>query len=453
MAGLLVQLLTNIADAIREKKGTTDKINAQNMAFEIKSIEPPLDTIELKDPGKYDVKDYKYAQVLPSDVLEDFIGVLQGTATEVHIPEGTTKLRQSAFWGDKKINIYIPTSVTSISGGLFTYSTTNERQYIYYAGSLEEWVEMKSGISHPHYLYIDNELVTEISTLTEYTANASGSNSMLGYIIVDKIFIPNGSTIGARGLSSVRVTNEIIFEGTINGELGERALGNVNDLNTGTQQKNFKLILPTNITKIPRSCFEGSYLEELTIPEGVTTLEYNCFNGAQIKNLILPSTLQTMEKTNLSRYNLYPTIVIYATTPPTAAANIFGSGWEEYLPKVIFIPAGTITAYQTATNWALYADLFVEMNAISLNAQAEILNNETYQYSTDGGVTWFNFTSEITNLEQIGLIKFKNTIETTKLLIGKTAGATDIGSITDAELTYVTEGSMTIYLRLEEITA
>ena len=39
MAETIVELLTDVADAIREKKGTTEKINAQSFAEEIRSIE------------------------------------------------------------------------------------------------------------------------------------------------------------------------------------------------------------------------------------------------------------------------------------------------------------------------------------------------------------------------------------------------------------------------------
>ena len=38
MAENIVELLTDVADAIREKKGTTDKINAQNFAEEIRNL-------------------------------------------------------------------------------------------------------------------------------------------------------------------------------------------------------------------------------------------------------------------------------------------------------------------------------------------------------------------------------------------------------------------------------
>ena len=38
MAENIVELLTDVADAIREKKGSTEKIKAQNFAEEIKSL-------------------------------------------------------------------------------------------------------------------------------------------------------------------------------------------------------------------------------------------------------------------------------------------------------------------------------------------------------------------------------------------------------------------------------
>ena len=443
MSVSLVKLLTDIADAIREKKGTTGKINAQNMAFEIKSIEPPLDTIELKDPGKYDVKEYKYAQVLPSDVLAEFIGNLEGTATEIHIPEGTTKLRQYAIYNSNEIKIYIPKNILSFGRN----SIYSPKTHIYYHGTLEEWYNINACLQNAYRLYIDNELITEINSITNFNKGYGGASALTN-ILLDRIFIPNGSTLSIEGALGNVVCEEIIFEGTINGELPKRCF---QVPYSGTPPyKQIKIVLPTNITTIPQYCFNNqSYLPELIIPEGVTTIEDNAFAGALNAYgldvvLTLPSTLTSIGQI----YGRPKTVVMNCVVPPTTAGTIFDSK-----PTIIYIPAGTLTAYQTATNWSAYSDVYREMNEIALNIQAEIVNNESYQYSLDGGQTWSVFASSNINLEQIALIKFKNTSETTKLLIGKTAGATDIGSITDAELTYATEGSMTIYLRLEEITA
>lgn len=453
MAGSLVQLLTSIADAIREKKGTTGKINAQSMAFEIKTIEPLLGTIELKDPGKYDVKEYKYAQVLPSDVVTDFIGVLQGTASEVRIPEGTTQLRNYAIYPDtliSKITVHIPTTVNRIVNGAFSSSYTATQWDIKVTMSFSDYAQKNYRIipsnNQGYHLYTNDELITEITDISNLPAQRyvdSNTGGSLGQLIVDRVFIPNGSSVPKGVLAKIKA-QEIIFAGTINGELGDGAL-------YGTTAN--KIILPTNITILGHICLGGLKIAELTIPEGVMEIASMAFSGSSIEKLILPSTLTKIGET--SGVVTYPLrdkaiIVVNAVTPPTASSgNIF----DAYMPKAIYIPAGTLTAYQNATNWSKYKDVFVEMNEVALNVQAELLNNETYQYSLDGGVTWSVFASSNINFEQIALISFKNTSETTKLLIGKSAGATDIGSITDAELTYATEGSMTIFLRLEEITA
>ena len=444
----IVELLTSIANAIREKKLTTEKINAQNLAFEIKGIEPPLDTITLQQAGKYDVKEYKYAEVAPSDLEAEYTAVLEGSANEVHIPEGTTRLRKYAVFGHYKgLKVYIPTSVTSIDPSFVHFDSNLYAPSIYYAGTLSQWMEQKLGPnpSNGFYLYINDELVTEVTSVTNFKGqyiDAWNGVSALGKIRLDRVFVPNGSTVEACGLANI-IAKEIIFEGTINGELANSALEGVRDAT---------ILLPTNITKIPQNCFKNVNLEELTIPEGVTTIENSAFDSGVIKSLMLPSTLTTIGATNgVSNYSTKSTIVIKATTPPTATGRPFGSS-SSYTPKVIYIPAGTLTAYQTATNWSQYSSLFVEMNEITLNVQAELVNNEEYQYSVDGGQTWSVFTSETINLEEISLIKFKNANETSQLFIGKTAGAYDIGSITDAELTYATEGSMTLYIRLGETT-
>ena len=55
MAENIVELLTDVADAIREKKGTQDKINAQNFAQEIRSIQGGGEAIvEEKDVNFFD---------------------------------------------------------------------------------------------------------------------------------------------------------------------------------------------------------------------------------------------------------------------------------------------------------------------------------------------------------------------------------------------------------------
>lgn len=56
----LKDLLTDVADAIREKKGTTDLINPQDFGSEIRSIESGGGSVEWVEPNESDVNFYDY---------------------------------------------------------------------------------------------------------------------------------------------------------------------------------------------------------------------------------------------------------------------------------------------------------------------------------------------------------------------------------------------------------
>lgn len=73
----LTEFLTDIADTIRAKKGTTDKINPQNFSVEISGIETgitPTGEIEITANGNYDVTNYASANVnVDSGSSEDML--------------------------------------------------------------------------------------------------------------------------------------------------------------------------------------------------------------------------------------------------------------------------------------------------------------------------------------------------------------------------------------------
>lgn len=73
----LSDFLTDVADAIRVKKGTTDVINAQDFSSEIASIETgitPIGEIEITANGSYDVTNYASANVnIDSGSSEDML--------------------------------------------------------------------------------------------------------------------------------------------------------------------------------------------------------------------------------------------------------------------------------------------------------------------------------------------------------------------------------------------
>ena len=176
----LTDFLTDVASAIKEKRGTGNPINAQDFASEVRAIEPLLDTIEITSNGEHNVKDYKKALVVvPLEDLENMKNLIERKdKTEVTIPYGVTKLGYSILnFDDGSLSscrynaIHIPTTVVEFGIKCLSISGTN----IYYQGSLDAWFSITRGsvqsysntfkydsyatyLNSTYYLYIDNEL-------------------------------------------------------------------------------------------------------------------------------------------------------------------------------------------------------------------------------------------------------------------------------------------------------
>ena len=90
--------------------------------------------------------------------------------------------------------------------------------------------------------------------------------------------------------------------------------------------------IPSNIIAIEQSLFSNCYaLTSLTIPENVTSIGASAF-----------STCRSM-----SEYHFKP------TTPPALANNNAFTNIPD--DCIIYVPQGSLSAYQQATNWSTYA--------------------------------------------------------------------------------------------------
>ena len=114
------------------------------------------------------------------------------------------------------------------------------------------------------------------------------------------------------------------------------------------------------ITSIGSNAFSLCHvLNSMIIPEGVTSIESSAFDGAQgLKVLTLPSTLTSIGTRafgscySMSEYHFKP------TTPPTLAnSNAFASIASDC---IIYVPQGSLSAYQSATNWSSYSSKMQE---------------------------------------------------------------------------------------------
>ena len=116
--------------------------------------------------------------------------------------------------------------------------------------------------------------------------------------------------------------------------------------------------------KLSGGMFGDVNFESCNVPEGITKIEDGALNNLIIvdKTITLPSTLTTVEGygTIGGTYSRHAKIIIKATTPPTLATS--SSIQQNYVDQIV-VPAGTLEAYRTATNWSALADIMVEATA------------------------------------------------------------------------------------------
>ena len=124
----LKDFVTGIADAIREKKGTTELINPQDFENEIRTIQTGSDPAGGKSLA---------AQIIDKSVTDVTAGDLEGATkigdyafngckglTSVTIPDSVTSIGNEAFCNCAGLtSITIPDSVTSIGDRAFYYCT------------------------------------------------------------------------------------------------------------------------------------------------------------------------------------------------------------------------------------------------------------------------------------------------------------------------------------------
>ena len=116
------------------------------------------------------------------------------------------------------------------------------------------------------------------------------------------------------------------------------------------------------MTSIGSNAFQScSALQSITIPSGVTSIGSYAFNGCYaIQSITIPDSVTSIEGNAFSVcYALY-TVTLEPTTPPTLSnTNAFNTSNQ----KRIIVPAGTLAAYQSATNWSTLASIMEEAAA------------------------------------------------------------------------------------------
>lgn len=114
----LTDFLTDVADAIREKKGTTEKINPQNFSEEIRGIESGGEfnaEIEFADESVFGMNGWKNVVIKEGvKTISQYAFYYSTSLTEISLPESLETIGGYSFLGTKITSVNIPDNVTSI---------------------------------------------------------------------------------------------------------------------------------------------------------------------------------------------------------------------------------------------------------------------------------------------------------------------------------------------------
>lgn len=167
---------------------------------------------------------------------------------------------------------------------------------------------------------------TYAQAITDLPSGGGGYDEQLIDIIegdITTLNIPEGTTkIGDYAFDEYSSITDVTIPNSVK-SIGNYAFQNCKGLTIFT--------IPDSVTSIGNSAFSFcSKLTSVTIPNSVTSIGTYVFNGCRSLT----------------------SVTIKATTPPTLGSNVFNN--TNNCP--IYVPAESVDAYKTATNWSTYAN-------------------------------------------------------------------------------------------------
>ena len=119
------------------------------------------------------------------------------------------------------------------------------------------------------------------------------------------------------------------------------------------------VVIPDSVTSISDGAFNYCYgLVSVVIPDSVTSIGSDAFASCySLASVVIPDSVTSISSGAFNYCYGVKECHILATTPPRIQSNAFQS-----IPSdcIIYVPAGTVDTYKTATNWADLANRIQE---------------------------------------------------------------------------------------------
>ena len=372
----LTDFLTDVANAIRAKKGSTDLINPQNFSAEIAALSGGLEVIEMTEttatiePNKV----YVWGMVESLDITlgastgeDDFFAFRfrcsKPTMTVVTVNGATWAEDTELDEAGKPVLDLGSWYQCEIKGGTSALYA-RLAHYIPFEDSNVEAVLLAKGVGDGLGItYKDAAKVTSISTWFKGNADITSFAEFVNFSGISKLldYSFNSCTSLTEIALPASLTSISIYAFQNCSSL-TRVINLENTKVTGISSNAFKdctylteIALPASLTSIGGSIFQGcSSLAKVINLENtkVTGIGAYAFYGCTLlTEITLPDTLTSIGSETFNGCKSLQYIRIQATTPPTLSNT-------NAIPSTIgaiYVPDESVAAYQAATNWSSFA--------------------------------------------------------------------------------------------------
>ena len=342
----LTDFLTDVADAIRTKKGTTALINPQDFSAEIASIETGGggDTPTPDMPVVGDGKTYLYIKIAEKGRMKVELYLSQTVADGVAIN-----------WGDGSA-----TQTLSIAGNVNTYHTYADVGE--YTISLTPADGCTFGLGHNSTSYCvmgstgtKGKVYCNMLQAVEIGKNVTsiGDYAFSYCYSLASVVIPQGITsIGNNAFYYCSSLASVVIPQSVT-SIGNIAFSYCSSLAS--------VVIPQSVTSIGNNAFSYCYsLASVVIPQSVTSIGsdafYNCYSLASV---VIPQSITSIG--NNAFYNCYG-MSYYDFTQCTSVPTLGGTSVFTGISSdcKIVVPDALYDTWKAATNWSTHASKIVK---------------------------------------------------------------------------------------------
>lgn len=263
----------------------------------------------------------------------------------VSIPNSVLTIGTYAFRGCSGLSsVVIPSSVTTIGSFGFSVCSGLTSITIPFVGNVAG-VTSSDKYQYPFgYIFGTSSYTGGTSTQQYYYGSSTSTTTYTTYYIPSSLrsVTVTGGNILRGAFYNCSMLDTIVLPNNITSIEGY-AFYNCSNLNS--------INIPSGVTSIGNYAFEGcTGLTSVTISDSVTSIGYAAFSHCTgLTSITIGSGVTSIATYAFASCTSLTGITIKATTPPTLSnSNAFNS--TNSCP--IYVPAGSVSAYQTATNWS-----------------------------------------------------------------------------------------------------